>query len=339
VVIIPPRQDECLSLDSQVRWWRNYHHVFLGRKGRVGVACGRGIDTNKENSYISRTKRNLPGAVLNAKYNSKTLGPRSAHLVTELSERHKSTFTTADVMDITRLPSSSARELVRKASQRGVMARLKPGLYSLIPYDLGKATEHVDHPCLIAAEMMRGHSYFLSHSTAMELHRMVTQPQFTVHVSCTKRVRPQTVGGHEFRFIQVRPEHLFGVAPHWVTPSRSVMVSDPERTIIDGLAHPALVGGVTEVAKGIWMKREHLDGAKMVEYAESLGVGAVSRRLGYLLEHYGIAEGAVLDALRRKLTATYQRLDPLFPAEGPHISRWRLQLNVSTEELDAVRLG
>ena len=39
------------------------------------------------------------------------------------------------------------------------------------------------------------------------------------------------------------------------------------------------------------------------------------------------------------LTATYQRLDPLLPAEGTFLSRWRLQLNVTPEELDAVRLG
>jgi len=299
----------------------------------------RPIDTSKEAGYIFRSKSDLSGVVLDVKYNSKTLGPRSARLVTELNDRRKSTFTISDVVDITRLPPASARALVHKARQRGVMTRLKPGLYSLVPFELGKSTEHVDHPCLIAAEMVEGGSYFLSHGTAMELHRMVTQPHLTVHVSCTRRIRPQTVGGHEFRFIHLKPKHVFGEIPFWVTPSRTVMVSDPERTIIDGLLHPALVGGITEVAKGIWMKRESLDAVKMVEYADRLEVGAVFRRLGFLLEHYGLADEAVLNVLQQKLTATYQRFDPLFLAEGPHISRWRLQLNVSAEELDAVRLN
>jgi predicted transcriptional regulator of viral defense system len=39
------------------------------------------------------------------------------------------------------------------------------------------------------------------------------------------------------------------------------------------------------------------------------------------------------------LTATYQRLDPLLPAEGVFLSRWRLQLNVTPEELDTVRVS
>ena len=40
------------------------------------------------------------------------------------------------------------------------------------------------------------------------------------------------------------------------------------------------------------------------------------RRLGYLLQFYDLAEPAALDPLRARLTSTYQRLDPLFPAEG-----------------------
>jgi predicted transcriptional regulator of viral defense system len=61
--------------------------------------------------------------------------------------------------------------------------------------------------------------------------------------------------------------------------------------------------------------------------------------LGYLLEHYGLADALMLEPLRNLLTPTYQRLDPLLPAEGAFLSRWRLQLNVTPEELDTVRLG
>jgi predicted transcriptional regulator of viral defense system len=52
----------------------------------------------------------------------------------------------------------------------------------------------------------------ISHSSAMELHRMVTQPQFTVLMSTPKRLRARTIDGTEFRFVFVPAEHLFGVA-------------------------------------------------------------------------------------------------------------------------------
>jgi predicted transcriptional regulator of viral defense system len=117
------------------------------------------------------------------------------------------------------------------------------------------------------------------------------------------------------------------------------MISDIERTVIDGLRHPAFAGGITEVAKGLWMKRDALNVERLIDYAQRLGVGAVVRRLGYLLEHYGLADASSLEPLRRLLTATYQRLDPLLPAEGTFVSRWRLQLNVTAEEIEAVRVG
>ena len=270
---------------------------------------------------------------------TKTLGPRAAQLFTELNELRRSTFTLADVGSITGLSASSARNLVHKAQQRGLVTRLKPGLYNLVPFELGRATEHICSPYLIARELAGTAPYFLSHGTALELHRMVMQPNLTVYVSCTRRVRQQRVGGYDFRFIHVTAEQEFGVVKHWIDKERFVMMSDMERTIIDGLRHPAFVGGITEVAKGLWMKRTELKVDKLVDYARRLDVGAVVRRLGFLLEHYGLANAAVLESLRTGLTATYQRLDPLLPAEGAFVSRWRVQLNVTPEELDAVRLG
>jgi len=270
---------------------------------------------------------------------TKTLGPRAAQLFTELNELRRSTFTLADVTSITGLSSASARNLVHKAQQRGLVTRLKPGLYNLVPFELGRATEHIDSPYLIARELAGAAPYFLSHGTALELHRMTTQPNLTIYVSCTRRVRPQTVGGYDFRFIQITPKQEFGVIKHWIDKERFVMMSDMERTIIDGLRHPALAGGITEVAKGLWMKRDKLNFDRLADYALRLGIGAVVRRLGYLLELYGLADAAVLESLRNTLTATYQRLDPLLPAEGTFVSRWRLQLNVTPEELIAVRLG
>lgn len=270
---------------------------------------------------------------------TKTLGPRAAQLITELNELRRTTFTLADVHSITGLSPAASRNLVHKAQQRGLVTRLKPGLYNLVPFELGRATEHVDNPYLIAREIAGAAPYFLSHGTAFELHRMVTQPNFTVYVSCMRRVRPQKVGGYDFRFIHITAEQEFGVIKHWIDKERFVMISDMERTIIDGLRHPAFVGGITEVAKGLWMKRDILKMEQLVDYAQRLGVGAVVRRLGYLLEHYGLADASVLEPLHGMLTATYQRLDPLLPAEGAFLSRWRLQLNVTPEELGTIRLG
>jgi len=255
----------------------------------------------------------------------------------ELNERRQSIFSLADVTDITGLSLPSARSLVAKAEVRGIVTRLKPGLYNLVPFQHGRDTNHVSDPYLIAKALVGSAPYFISYGSALELHRMVTQPQLAITVSCAKRLRPQHIHGYEFRFVQVQLKDFFGLAELWITPEEQITVSDPERTIIDCLDRPQYVGGIADIAKGLWMKRDTLQVQRLIDYALRLEVGAVIRRLGYLLEFYALAEPAALEPLRARLTPTYQRLDPLFPNEGRMLARWRVRLNVEPDELDAVR--
>jgi len=276
---------------------------------------------------------------MKTQYNSnlKTLGPRTAGLITELYERNRPTFTLTDIESITGLSKTAARSLISKARRRGLVTRLKPGLYSLVPFELGRATEHVGDPYLLAEEITGKDSHYISHGSAFELHRMVTQPMYVTYVSSVRHIRPQRIGGYDYRFIHIDKSEIFGLTKTWISKEKAVMVSDLERTIIDGLRQPAYVGGITEVAKGLWMKRDDISTETLAQYAKRLSVGAVIRRLGYLLELYELAESRVLDSLRRSLSATYQRLDPVLPAGGPFLARWRLQLNVSPDELRALR--
>jgi predicted transcriptional regulator of viral defense system len=123
----------------------------------------------------------------------------------------------------------------------------------------------------------------------------------------------------------------------WVTKQEPVEVSDLERTIIDGLRQPEYCGGITEVAKGLWMRRSDIQVNKLLEYATRLGLGSVKGRLGYLLELYEIADHDQLESLRHSLGAAYVALDPISPHEGPHLAKWRLQNNISSPELHSIR--
>ena len=271
-------------------------------------------------------------------YNSlRTVGLRTAPLLNALYDRSQTTFTLADAVEITGLSPASASSLLHKAAKRGLVSRLKRGVWVLVPPQLGSATEYAGNPYLIAPRLVGDAPNFLSHATAMEIHRMVTQPQFVTFTSTTKRVQNRTLNGTEFHFVLIKPNHFFGTTKHWATKQESVAISDLERTVIDGLRQPEYCGGVTEVAKGLWMRHADMQPARLVDYALRLGIGAVIRRLGYLLELYRIAPEEKLARLRQRLTATYQSLDPLLPREGPHVARWRLQVNISPEELEGVR--
>lgn len=67
---------------------------------------------------------------------SKTVGSRTAQLLTALYESGQTTFTHGDVANITNLPAASARSLIRHAVARGIVSRLEPGLFVLVPPEL-----------------------------------------------------------------------------------------------------------------------------------------------------------------------------------------------------------
>lgn len=225
---------------------------------------------------------------------------------------------------------------MHKAAQRGLVSRLKSGLFVVVPPELGSGSEYTGNPYLVAQRLASEAPGFISHGSAMEIHRMVTQPQLVVFFSSTKRIPSRTIGGTEFRFVLINVKHLFGMTKHWATKQEAVDVSDLERTVLDGLRQPEYCGGITEVAKGLWMRRQDVQVPRLVDYALRLGIGAVIRRLGYLLESQALAEPHELERLQKALTLAYMPLDPMLPKEGPHLARWRIQVNVPPEELKKV---
>jgi predicted transcriptional regulator of viral defense system len=273
------------------------------------------------------TKQNNP---------SKTLGPRSALLVTALHERGRPIFNLADARGITGLKETSARTLVHKLVGRGMATRLRPGVFQLVPLELGRESEYLGNPYVVARELMAGKPYYLSHASAMDIHDMVTQPQLVIWVTSPKPMRGRSVLGTEFRFVRCKPEHFFGTTDHWVSKQEKVTVSDLERTVLDGLRQPEYCGGVTEVAKGMWIRRADMNVARLIEYALRLSVGAVTRRLGFLLEIYDVGTASDREQLREHVTGTYSLLDPVMPSQGKYTGRWHLRLNVDPDEFRAV---
>lgn len=267
---------------------------------------------------------------------SKTLGRQAARFITELYSQGKLVFRHADVREITGLQPKSARNFVASLVHRGVVNRLKPGLFILVPYELGHEREYLGNQYVIARELVAGDEYYISHASAMDIHQMLTQPQLVVYITSPRAHRPRIVSGIEFRFVRCKPAHLFGIDEHWLTKTERVSVSDLERTVIDGLKQPEYCGGYTEVAKGFWMRMDDINIQRLVDYALRLDIGAVIRRLGFLLEIFDIAVSADLDRLRAQLTASYVKLDPLLPDEGEYLARWRVRQNVTLDEIDAL---
>lgn len=272
----------------------------------------------------------------------KTLGSLAGRLVATLFSRNRPIFHFQEAAEILggRAPAS---KVLAQLINNGIVTRLKSRTFRLVPFELGFEREYLGNPYIVARELVQsGHNgiteeYYLSHGSAFDLHQMVTQPQLIVYVSSPRMMRSQTIQGTEFLFVRSKIEDFFGITEIWIDKNEKVRVSDLERTLIDGLKLPAYCGGFSEVAKGFSIKHQAIDPQKIIDYAVKLDVGVVIRRLGYLMELYRIGSRIHWEFLQTKLTSTYQLLDPELPAEGRHIARWRLRLNIPQEELLAIR--
>src|SRR5260370_40640339 len=155
-------------------------------------------------------------------YLLKTAGKPPSPLLSDLYDRAQTTFTLDDATEIPGLRPALASSLLPKAAKRGLVSRLKRGVWVLIPPELGSTTEYAGNPYLVAGRLVGSAPHFISHASAMEIHRMVTQPQLVVFASSTKRVPNRTLNGAEYRFVLIKPDHFFGTAKHWVTKQESV---------------------------------------------------------------------------------------------------------------------
>jgi predicted transcriptional regulator of viral defense system len=67
------------------------------------------------------------------------------------------------------------------------------------------------------------------------------------------------------------------------------------------------------------------------DYAARIGNSAAAKRLGFLMESFGLGDAEALRA-SAKPAAGYPRLDPTLPARGKYNRRWGLLINVKVGE-------
>jgi predicted transcriptional regulator of viral defense system len=178
----------------------------------------------------------------------------------------------------------------------------------------------------------------ISHWSAMSRHGLTDQPSRRVYVLTPAVSVPRLrgskpddtgagypVGNISFRFVRVKPERFFGIEEVWVNEVR-IKMTDPERTLLDGLTAPQLCGDFSEVLHAFEMRASKLDVERIVRYALKLDA-ATAKRLGWILERQNV-DPAKLEPLRNAPIKGYRVLDPGGPRRGPCDAGWMIQVNL-----------
>jgi predicted transcriptional regulator of viral defense system len=266
----------------------------------------------------------------------KTLGPDSAGLLLRLSGGGKTIFSTAEAQALSDKSYEATAALLSQLARRGWLVRLVPGKYLIVPLEAGLEPLSMADRYVIAREVLAPLPYYVSHYSALELHQMTTQPVNRVYATVPQRRTSRTIAGVEYRFVYASQRFFWGQEALWATDQEQVQVSDLEKTLLDCAVRPELCGGLSELAKGLWLRRDELDEDQLVAHIQRLDHKAAAKRIGFLLDTFGLGRPETLTALSALVNARYALLDPTLPDEGTYRARWRLRVNLDPQELRAV---
>lgn len=225
------------------------------------------------------------------------------------------------------------RQALHHLVRAGWIVRLKKGLYTLSGAVPGTTPLHEFE---IAVALVQPAA--ISHWSAMSYHGLTDQvPQHVFVLTSARSVprkrgrKPQstrngfTVGQTRYHFIQVKTDRFFGIEDAWVNESR-IKMTDPERTLLDGLMAPQCCGDFAEVLHAFELRAPKLDVERIIRYALKLDA-ATAKRLGWILARQGIAPNR-LEPLQTLPIKGYRVLDPTGPRHGCYDGRWMIQINL-----------
>lgn len=212
-------------------------------------------------------------------------------------------------------------EALHHLLKEGWVERLKRGMYFLSaesgfgapPHDFEIAMALV-HPCAI------------SHWTAMHYHHLTQQMPNTVFaVTLTSSSIPRSIKKGKFRFVKIKKAFFFGFQKVWVNEAQ-ILITDLEKTLLDGLMMPQYCGDFNEVFHAFKTHAEQIDLRKIVQYALKLD-GATVKRLGWILERLGIGK-SLLGQLEAFPIRGYRKLDASGALKGDYNKKWMIQENI-----------
>ena len=228
--------------------------------------------------------------------------------------------------------------LLHLLEKGGWIIRLKRGLYALKEGFPGNIQLH---PFAIATHLIEPSA--ISHWSAMNYHGLTEQIPLSIIAITTKKVvlpdmrkgkklkisqkHKWKINDIEYEYITVIKRHFFGFEEIWVNQHFKILITDKERTMLEGFISPGFFGGIGEI---LGILEEHIDEfnvERLISYALRYNKGSVIKRLGWALERIGISNDITLPLSKIPISG-YRVLDPSQPAKGSCNKYWNIQENL-----------
>jgi len=262
---------------------------------------------------------------------SEHAAPRARDIIVDMAARGRYHFTLIELRSALGVSQAAARQALSRLAAKREIASPARGFYVIVPPQyrrLGCLPADQFVPALMER---RGIRYYVGLLSAAQYYGAAHhRPQeFQVFL---ERSRPAiTCGSVKVAFI-ARNNLAAIPVERFNNPRGTVVVSSVEATLVDLVGHMSRAGGVDRVVGVLSELADDVDPRRLVNASKSASI-LWSQRLGYLLEHVGAGDKAVL--LKEHVAGSAQNLTKLLPgdnAEGaPRSKDWRLFVNANIE--------
>lgn len=261
---------------------------------------------------------------------NKNISYRSSQLLNALIAQKKEFFSLSDALNIlSGKDYATIRKLLSDVTNRGVIMRIKKGLYHRIPYEQNP-DQYFPNWHLTAEAMVQPKEYYIGFYNALDIHGLITQPSMVEQVVTHEQVKPkvQQVKNVRFEFITLSEKRFFGYKKHWIDDFHKVNCSDLEKTFLDCLYKPDYAGGIMEITKALYKSRTKLQPTRFRNYLEKFNTQVVYKRLGFIIDQLDLFP-ELQDFIRGNITPSYAPLDPSATKYGHHHSQWGIIDNMN----------
>ncbi len=259
----------------------------------------------------------------------KGLSNREAELLSMIAKDGKSIIEYEDVSNAIDTSYQNARKIVERLSKKKWLIPIARGKYLISPLSAGIKSEYTEHEFVIASNLTANKPYYIAYWTALNHYGYTEQTPFTIFVATTSRILNTNVHGVNYRFVTINKTKFFGTRNHFIG-NKKIIISDKNKTIVDGLDHPEYCGGIEEVAKCLWNAKDDISFEKIIDYSRKIQNSTVIKRLGYLIDVLEIEVPSSLHHQMHDLVGSgYSLLNPYSTRNKKSNSKWKLFVNTS----------
>ncbi len=176
----------------------------------------------------------------------RSLSQTEAKVILALEAEGREIVSLTEIRKRTGASPGFARKLAHELVRKGWLQRVRQGTYLLNPSRHGPDALPDTDPLRIGSRLVE--PYYFGYATAAELQGLFTQASRVYYIVTPARWLPGRDRAGRFRAVRVTPARFFGTRTLTRRGVRLV-VSDPERTVLDCLNRPELAGGMAGVSQ------------------------------------------------------------------------------------------